>query len=162
MKFQLVLKLYETLIDHVFWNKSRRVIAFASSPLLWDGCGGLVYTDSDDKYSATLVEFFSGLLLEEVSKFSWSTEVTVIWFKDSKDELRVRVPDTTVISSLSSIVDSREHTDLAVCECNESCLDLCFTLLHQLCRDSLTLSVTKAFLHREPICSESSNQNGIK
>ncbi|PNX60938.1 hypothetical protein L195_g052193, partial [Trifolium pratense] len=40
-------------------------------------------------------------------------------YSKSKEVVRVRVPDTTVISSLSSIVDPREHIDLAVCECRE-------------------------------------------
>lgn len=47
------------------------------------------------------------------------------------------------------MIDSSEHVDLVVMEF--VALDLAFTLLHQLCNDSLTLSAMMAFLQRDPI-----------
>lgn len=119
----------------------------SSSSLVVGRCDALMLTESA-KYSATRNEYscWGGSV---VSRTAWGCSIgaTVTWCRESKEELRDKVPDATVISSLSSIVVSSEQTDLAACEC----LDLSFTLLHQLWSDSLTLSATRAFLHRDPI-----------
>uniref|UniRef100_A0A7C9CBW3 Uncharacterized protein n=1 Tax=Opuntia streptacantha TaxID=393608 RepID=A0A7C9CBW3_OPUST len=81
-----------------------------------------------------------------ISTFSSGSSVlaTCNSFKEATEELGDRVSDATVVvSSLSS----SEHTDLAACES----FDFRLTLLHQLCKDSLTLSATNAFLHFDPI-----------
>ena len=67
------------------------------------------------------------------------------------DELRDRMPETTVVVSSSSSVSEQVDLVAVSWECNGSRLVFCSTLLHQLWRDSLTLSEINVFLNLDPI-----------
>lgn len=119
---------------HVFRSRSRRVSVLLSAALT----------------SSRATSF--GACRKENSRLISPIELSrshSIWSSKEEERDKVGDPTVTISSPSSSIIDSREHVDLVVIEL--VALDLAFTLLHQLCSDSLTLSAIIAFLQLDPI-----------
>lgn len=147
---------------HVFWNRSKRVSGLPASSISVtrgsDECLSLSAFSSvslarcSDEYSLLTFLKESSYEVSTMQSSCWSFDRTFSsrWWNEPLEEHGDKV---TV--AISSIVDPREHVDLVVIERKAaSRLDLSFTLLHQLWSDSRTLSATRAFPHREPICDQ--------
>lgn len=139
----------------VFWNKSRSVSGWSSSILssallLHSSMSWHVFLH----FSISSLSSFSISLAIGCDRLSGTWEESSCWgapapaggspllsssCNEPAEERGDKVPDPSLSSS--------EQVDLVVTES----LDLSFTLLHQLCSDSRTLSAIKAFLCLDPI-----------